>query len=291
MRPTFTRVLLVLTCLPLTATAQPGDAKPLDDRSAEENPLRGPKLVAAGASTKPTIVARTFEGKLEQLDTRPEFAAIEVMTFDDATRAKLDALRTTRTAEIDAALKANLPLFLEIQGANQAGDRAGAMPLIRKLREAAPEIFDPPLTDRFVALLSPQDAATFRGIVDEYNQALAKERAGDQKGDQMGGRGEPRPRPGIDARRTETMQTIRELARALGSTVAERRERLDGALQAIDASPELGEKIRSIIRESAAQAPAGQLSSEQRAATTRRIFELLTPDQRRLWIQHLRDGR
>lgn len=282
MRPTLTRVLLALTCLPLAATAQPGDAQP-----AEDNPLRGPKLVTAGAPTKPTIVTRTFEGKLEQLDTRPEFAAIEVMTFDEATRAKLDALRTTRTAEIDAALKANLPLFLEIQGANQAGDRAGAMPLIRKLREAAPEIFDPPLTDRFVAIMSPQDAATFRGIVNEYNQAFAKERAGDQ----TGGRGETRPRPGIDSRRTETMQTIRELARALGSTVAERRERLDGALQAIDASPELGEKIRSIIRESAAQAPAGQLSSEQRAETTRRIFELLTPEQRRLWLQHLRDGR
>lgn len=276
------------TFLPATlmlAAASSVIAQPATEPQAPDL-LRGPAMKTTEPSGPArTLVRRDFEGKLERLETRPEAAAIGVMEFDAATRAALDELTTRRAAEINAALRANMPLFLEIQAANQSGDRAGAAPLIRKLVAAAPGIFSPPLANRYAALMSAQDAATFRAMVDEYNQAVFLEQA-------LEAPGASRPAAGreLNPRRVESMQTIREMARALNATVTERRERLDAALKAIDASPELGDQIRSIVRASAEKSAGGELTQEQRRDSTRQILELLTPEQRRTWLAHLRGG-
>ncbi len=277
----FACFILAGSTLTSQASAQPAETKD------EKDLLKGPAAAEAPASKAArTLVKRDYEGKLERLDIRPEPAAIAMLDLDAPTRRAADDITRHRAAQIAAALKAHRALLLEIQGANQAGDRAGAMPKIREFREKAPDLFEPPLVDRYVAVLPPDQVAEFKRLVNEYNQAFIA----DQVAERPQGAARQAP-PEMQARRLEAMQTIRELAQTLGATVQERRERLDAALLAVDASPEVGEKIRAIIRKAAESTTDGDLTPELRRQTNQQIMELLTPEQRRLWMQRLRDGQ
>ena len=298
---------------PSTATPLPAPATPPTPEPVEPaNPLRGPSITPTSATpAKPTLISRDFAGKLQPLDNRPEYVALDLLKLSDTERAAIDKLRTQRATRIAQVLQVHYAKIVELQGAGQSGDRATAMTKAREIRQAEPDLFEPPLADRFAPALTTENAATFKSLLNEYAQAELADRALAKTGaDPMGPEGEspadsPAParrRPGgagradpgnlppaLQAARRETMLTLREIGRSLKSTVNDRQARSEAHMKAIGASPELEEKIRQILRASGAANPGSEPTPEARAEMTRKIFALLTPEQRRQWIAAPKD--
>lgn len=81
---------------------------------------------------------------------------------------------------------------------------------------------------------------------------------------------------------------LRETGRGLAAKVTERRERMDELLKAVDATDEQAEKIRRLARESASEANGYKQTPAQRAELTKKIMDVLTPEQRRRWTEAMR---
>ncbi len=276
------------------------------------NPMGGPSIKPATATPpKPTLITRDFAGKLIPLETRPEYAAIDLLKLTPTEKAAIDTLRSDRATRVNQVLQKHYTLFLDIQGDSQSGERAKAMTKIRELRQAEPDLFEPPLSERVSGLLGTENKAVFTSLLDEYTKAEVADRApakspgaADGEDSMRGatpaaGSPEARPRrrlgdqaatpPAFDARRRESMLTMREIGRSLRSTVQDRTQRADAMMKAIGATPELEEKIREILRQGGAANPGGEPTPEARAETTRKIFALLTPEQRAQWIAASRE--
>lgn len=281
------------------------------------NPLAGPSVDAAAT---PTLVKRDFEGKLERIEMRPEFAAIELIPLKPEERGRVDEVLARRAADVQRVTMDNHELFLKLQGARQGGDRREMMTLMRDFRDVAEPLLKPSLFNQIRDVLPADQRAEYARLVDEYLAALAVEpdpmgsmwtRRGQRRG--IGGdaareaAGTPAPdtdsrmgdgpkegaRTGppsgmIARRRVEMNLLIREMARGFGEMVEERRENTDELLKAINATDEQEAKIRAIIRDGGETA-ALKLSAEQKTERFRKIMAELTPAQRRA-LMDLRRG-
>jgi hypothetical protein len=316
--PTRTLVILALAGSLFSSFAIAADPAPAAPAVAPApavepaNPMGGPNVKPATTTPeKPTLVKRDFAGKLQPLDARPEYVALDLLELSPTEKSAIDTLRTERATRISQVLQKHYTLFLDIQGDNQSGDRAKAMGKIRELRQAEPDLFDPPLSERLTAALSTENKDIFNDVLAEYAKAEAADRTppktpGAGTGEDSMRDMDPaapapdaRPRrraapqgatpPAFDARRRETMLTMREIGGSLKATVQERNDRSATFMKAISASPELEEKIREILRASGANNPGAEPSAEARAETTRKIFALLTPEQRAQWLAASRE--
>lgn len=252
--------------------------------------LSGPKVTEE--NKRPTLVKQVFGGELQRLEARPEFAAIALLTLTSEERATVEAFFTERAAAVRTALFENMDLFLQLQGARQSGELASARPVMRQFRDGVSPLIEPPLVEQVLAVLPEGTHEEFTRLVSEYRDALAKEEAAarsrntlDAERDQMERRRGP-ARSGAEtsanAARFELSQLIREMARVLSTIVAERRERTEALIAAVDATPEQQAQITAILRQSAETSRADDRtnSPELRAESIARIMALLTPDQR-----------
>lgn len=308
-------ILAVCGLATLPTLAQSAEATPSD------NPLAGPSVDVA---TKPSLVKRDFEGKLTRLETRPEAAAVELLTLAPEQRTRVDEVFQRRSADVERITTENIELFLKLQASRQGGDRQEMMTLMRDFRVVAEPLLKPSLFNQVRDVLPQDQRAEFARLVDEYIVALAAEPdpmggMGMQRGQRRGiggdaareAEGQPAPDPDTDTRmgdgpkegarngppsgaparrRVEMNLLIREMARGFGDMVEERREHTDEMLKAISATEEQEAKIRTILRE-AAEAKSGKLTSEQRSEQFRRIMQELTPEQRRALMDWQRGQR
>ncbi len=254
------------------------------------NPLAGPRVAEKKAEVR-TLVERDMAGKLVRLERRPEALAVGLLGLAGAEREKADAALAERAKVVSRVLWANLNDFLAVQGALQAGDRATAASLIMKLRPALSDLLDPPLVDRVAGALPAEKQGAYRDMVAEYTRALAEEEPG-PAGDAASGPARSRPLV-PPARRVEMNLTLRELARSLGDTVNERKERTEEIVRLSEATPEQAEAIRAAARTVAERALAeGRAqytpSPEQRAELMRKIAAVLTAEQRGKLVEGLR---
>jgi Spy/CpxP family protein refolding chaperone len=88
--------------------------------------------------------------------------------------------------------------------------------------------------------------------------------------------------------REETIEVLREMGRSFAGFVNERRERLETLLASINATPEQRAKIDAIIRKDG-DAAALQPTDAQRASMLREIIGVLTPEQRKQFLQDRRE--
>jgi hypothetical protein len=276
---------------PAPPSAPAAPASPRDGGSL----LGGPKVTQAPAAI--TLVERDAAGRLVRLTERPEAAAVRKLKLDESTKASVDHALVTRAARLSEVLTQNYALFLEIQGARQAGlgrqGEAGrkTMENIRALREAAPDLFDPPLRQTLGTLLPADQRTTFEKLVDEYHAAAQAEppEAGRPArpagaGGAMAGR--------MAERRAETEMVLREIARTLSTEVEMRREQTDALVAAIGADPEQEAEIRRIIRTN----NEGSLGDPEKARANRgkamsEVFAVLRPEQREALQKYLRESR
>jgi hypothetical protein len=267
----------------------PAKTEPATAPQALEPPvslLAGPSIAAESEPGK-SLVERDFNGALVRLETRPEVAAVRLLTLDAEQQRSIDALISARTSGVRELTFDHLDLFLAVQSARQSGaigPGAGGRPStdiaskIRELRSLAAPLLDPPLVEQIAVALPLGQRDAYRAVVKEYADALIAEGAGERGM----GEGAPRPRQTDSAfasQRLEFNQLLREMARSLSAVVAERREQFDALIATVNATPEQTMRIQTILRETAGQ-PGKPATLEERAATARKIMDVLTPEQR-----------
>ncbi len=274
--------------------------------SPDDQALAGPK-VDRPASEK-TNVERTYDGTLVRLETRPEQAAIALLTLTDDQKQPINKLFEDRATKLSNVLFDNLDTFLAVPAAGQAGggrpsndpkDREEIAGKMRELHKAGAEagLIEPPLIDQVAKLLPQEQTPEFRRLVAEYMTALEQQAQKDFGANPQGSfsrPGNPTPdgprarRPQRSTKRVQMNLFIRELARTLGAVVQERKEQADALYKAVDATPEQQAQIQKLIRDSAEKNKGKRPTPEQRAETFKKIMDLLTPEQRELARQHLR---
>lgn len=275
---------VVITALAACVSAQETAQPPAPAR--EPALLSGPRVEAK--ESRATLIKRDFNGKLTRLDDRPEHAALALLNLTAEERKPADAVLDARSVKVAKVLSDHIDLFTKIQNARQGGGKAEEMrPLLREMHDAAGDLLDPPLRTKVAEALPEAKRAEFARIVEEYITALASEEApgGKPAADDQPMTDTPRRRAGAAtgpgaAARIELNLLLRELGRELNSVVTTRREQTEAFLRAIDATPEQADKIQKIFREQGAQAGLHP-TREQRAETMRKVFEVLTPEQRR----------
>ena len=90
--------------------------------------------------------------------------------------------------------------------------------------------------------------------------------------------------------RAQVNLVLREMGRCLAGLVADRRERTDRLIQAVDPTPEQEAEIRRIIRERGPNNKKGEPTAEERAEKMRQVMKLLTPEQRKRVMDLNRPG-
>lgn len=305
------RFLIATTVLPMLASS-PMMAEPPATTAPEAPILAGPDAGPTESASK-TLVERDFGGGLVRLEVRPERAAVDLLSLTAEQRKTVDAFFDARGEAVASLLFEHLDLFLELQSARQSGtigpgaDRIAqreTAPKLRELRSVAAPLIEPPLADQVAVLLPGDQTTMFRRLVSEYTAALAAEANRDAgmtedrpKPDSTptttrrrpagAENGEPRAGMGSEfERRYEFSQLLREMARSLSAVVDARREQTAELLATVQATPEQAERIQRILRESS-DTPGKPANAEQRAATARRIMDVLSPEQRQL----LRESR
>lgn len=272
-------------------------AEPEPKPAAKPDPMSGPKVEPGGgeaAKAPASLVKRDFDGKLERLDRRPEAAALDLLGLTAEERAGADKLLAARAGKVSELLTEHYALFLSLQGARQGGAAAEELrPKMREFREAAGGLVDPPLAQQVAATLPEAKRAEFSRLVGEYIRAMSEEDAATRRGGEPAMEGDRpaarRPeRAGAAPMRMELNLLLREVGRTLSAMVTERRERMDELLKAVGASDEQGEKIRRLAREAAAEGGGMNQTEAQRAELARKILDVLTPEQRRKWVEATR---
>jgi hypothetical protein len=203
--------------------------------------------------------------------------------------------------------------------------RRERMTLVRELRTAVKQLLEPTLLDALAAQLNAAQAQELRGIVAEYRDATKDVRdrklqqrrgnrdetmpdakreadveskqsdeASDDAGmqadrrDTLRERAHTRANENMQHAREETIEVLREMGRSFSGFVNERRERLETLLASINATPEQRAKIDAIIRKDG-DAAALQPTDAQRASMLREIIGVLTPEQRKQFLQDRRE--
>jgi hypothetical protein len=203
--------------------------------------------------------------------------------------------------------------------------RRERMTLVRELRTAVKQLLEPTLLDALAAQLNAAQAQELRGIVAEYRDATKDVRdrklqqrrgnrdetmpdakreadveskqsdeASDDAGmqadrrDTLRERAHTRANENMQHAREETIEVLREMGRSFAGFVNERRERLETLLASINATPEQRAKIDAIIRKDG-DAAALQPTDAQRASMLREIIGVLTPEQRKQFLQDRRE--
>jgi len=260
--------------------AQPPDERAMNEGmtsgdahgdAASDALLRGPDVPQ---TTARTLVAFDAQGRLVQLDTRPEIAALALL--DDLDPVQREAARAA-VAERNAALSAfvldNLDAVRDAADAQAAGKRDRATELSRELyRRFDPERARDPLLEAVRTFVSTEQAAEVQRLVDEYWTArLDRElRNAKDKSDK--------------ARRT-TQQRImlgafqNELRAAYDRTLRPYRQKIDTINRIAEPTPEQRDAIRTIIIDFVRETRL-QPTSQQQQEMARKVYQTLDDQQR-----------
>lgn len=281
----------------LTAAGAAAGAGPEPTPPAAPAPLSGPKVDPAasdGVTGAATLVKRQFGGRLEPIDRRPEAAALDLLGLTSEERAAADSLLSERAAKVSELATQHATLLMSLKGSREGGGLPEDLrQKMREFREAASGLLNPPLAEQLSATLPDAKRAEFRRLVNEYTSAMSADEAAARRGGMQAMDGERpagrRPdRAGAGPMMMELNLLLRETGRGLAGKVAEGRERVDELLKAVDATDEQAEKIRRLARESASEATGSKQTPAHRAELTKKIMDVLTPEQRRRWTEAMR---
>jgi hypothetical protein len=173
-RPLFSASLALAACV-TSALGQTEPAQP----PTPATPTISPQEAAAAAGL--TIVKMDDTGKIIRYPEGPEEAALKIMTLTAQERAAANAVVAHRHAEVDAYVRARLPLVMRIQGVKEEGltqDRVNAF------REFGREFRDFRLRDEYrtniAKSLTPANSQIFQGLTAGYRRTwinVSQERA------------------------------------------------------------------------------------------------------------------
>lgn len=164
---------------------------------AEPGLLAGPSVETGAKAT--TLVERNIDGSMRRPEAPAAEEALQLLTLDQATRAKVDQILTARAAQIDEIVKKNLETlnkFKTDRQANATADGKRSDAARSNLREMM-EMFKPvlekgSLESQIAAVLPEQTKAEYTGLIAEHREVMAAERRA-RGTERRPGRGGPPP--------------------------------------------------------------------------------------------------
>ncbi|MGD9688780.1 MAG: hypothetical protein AB7K52_02525 [Phycisphaerales bacterium] len=302
-----TMLALSVACLACQGLRADPPATPADD------PLAGPSIQPAAAERK-SLVERDFDGKVKRLEVLPIVAAIELIKLEPGVRAQIDEIIARRNAALDALVRDNLRLIVELAGANQAGKKDEAGKLLRELYAAAAPLRElGPLQVEIQRALPAGAKSEAIRLTQEYWSAIVAEATAERSprsdepgasaGDPEEDRGNMADRPARQARRDRAEgggRRLIELRRAevlaaAGGEIRRAYERVVGQ-QAADFEALIGElnlnqeqesKVRQVVGD-LFQKTYGKPTPAQRAGMIAEVWRVLDADQRATLLKRLR---
>jgi hypothetical protein len=207
---------------------------------------------------------------MEVLDVRPEQAAIDAIPMDPARREQARAVIEERAAAIRRHLVKHIDLVRDATDALRAGDPATAQRVGRDLFDR----FDPaherdPLAKPLAALLTPEEGAQLRRLIDEYWTAWLD--------------AESKAAPGVAREemlnRLISRQFESEVREAYEATLRPFQQKIEAIYAATDPTPEQRAAIRAAMIEYIRD---GQLkpTDAQREKLVRTIYGSLDEERR-----------
>lgn len=143
--------------------------------SLQPPPLSGPGVDQPHAA--PTLVEPAIDGSLRRAEPSPEHAALRLLDLDQDTRRRVDDLLLRRARLLEQFVADNLDLLARFGVASATGDRADQFALLLQAAAALRPVLEPgPLQDQLEPLLPEPRRRAFRALLDEYRDALVRER-------------------------------------------------------------------------------------------------------------------
>jgi hypothetical protein len=168
-----------VTCL-LAACAGASIASAQDAQPTDTDVLSGPKVKET--HTERSLVQRDFSGKVRRLELNPDEAAIDLLTLDRETRAKVNTILSERAAILDRAVIENLDLLVKAQSTT---DRKGKLELAREFQDKTKDLTARGrLRDEVVKVLSKEQEERYRESISGYWEAMladARQQGSDKK--------------------------------------------------------------------------------------------------------------
>lgn len=283
---------VALIAVPSLAQTLPPDTAPPARGAVPDAPLSGPKV---HAPTAVGLVEKDMAGKVRRLEITPEEAALEKITLSPKERADANAIVVERQAILDKAVGENVPLLLEMQAAFQQNNKGEQIRQLQLFMNAIRPLRDrPKLRDEIAAVLSPDNAAKFQGLVHDYWEAIIAEGVAEQK------EGGGKPKPFEVMTREGLVAFGQEIKRAYERRIASGAKEVDEFLRRLNATGEQEATLRNIFTDYAQKTLGKAPTPEQQRALGARIWKELTWEQRKTLLQELaptpkpkkpRDGR
>lgn len=319
---------LVVFCLGAVPaySAEPGPAEPKPESApTTADPLAGPRVREGGSTDRPagapTLIERTFEGKLKRYDTRIEEAAAERLDLSPAERDKVSAILAARAAKMDSIVRENVELLLKGLSARESGDRKLIRENLLAMREKFGDLADRGgLLDELADALPTEKADQLHAVVQEYWRALIEEETLKQRRDRVKfmedapANDEPgehdskdEPAPDMDSMpnqqtggtRAGNRQVLvrlaleefgREIKRSYDRIAQDGQKRLDEVVKQLALTPEQESRVRQIALQHAQESKLNP-SARQKTKLFFDVLRELTPDQRRKFMELVREGR
>jgi len=176
------RLTLALGIAALTVPASLTAAQVASAAGAPSTPLRGPD-VGPREGAAPTLVQRSFDGRLHRLEVDPAVAALDVIEIGDDARARVLAILDARAAALDRVVIDNIDVLTQIEGAAEGGMVLRLLHLASQIRNEFTKVAgDEAVVDQLAGVLPSEQARRMRALVDEYWNALVEEECGGDAG-------------------------------------------------------------------------------------------------------------
>lgn len=258
-------------------------------RTPEQPSLRGPSAMAPVAP--PSIVVRSFEGRITLIDGEPEAAALRALPLDAAQRDALDGIMARRIAFFDELVRTHLPeleraaaALGQLEHAKSGAERWAAISTFA----SAWNTFGPwrergSVIDEAAEAIPESLRRQAQRMTSKYRAAIALERAADL---------------GLTAANPQVQAHVRlEAFAALLQASFERQQRsgdqdLERLAREVGLTPEQTELARALFMELALKEMRQEVKGWDRFAALSSFMRELTPEQRvKAWRFIRRDAR
>lgn len=247
------------------SSAQPEMSPP--DMMNEGQALRGPEVPDHAIRT---LVRYTAQGRLVQIEGRPEEAALAFLELEPMVREQARNVVADRANRLAMHLAEQVDTLRESTDAQRAGDGPRARQLQQQLHD---NFDDPKVRDPLMAplreVLGPTDAAELQRLVDEYWDAWE---TAETRNARRANRDDVRERL-----RRELFQ--RELGAAYQRSIRPFQEKLERIYEAVEPTEEQRQAIRMAVVEYIKESRLTP-DETQRRVLTERIYNLLSEEQR-----------
>lgn len=233
----------------------------------------------------PTLIERSFDGTLIELEVNPAEAALGFLDLTDEEQSATRRVLEARAAMASSIAREHLDLFLKVQAARQGGDGEATRTLMREAIPVMAPLLRPTMAESLASELSEANAACLQRMVEEYKRAAMESR---EPGSDRATQG--RASSARASLRYESGLVLREIARSIAATVESRRDQAEALYEAVGVAPEQREQIQAILREMGATQGLETPSPERRREIMERIFQVLSPEQRVRARAYLRAG-